>query len=86
MNLMTCSETRRRRSISPNQRAVGDEDRHQNVETVIELANGVAQPAAAHLLSRLHLSATIGNVLFEASISLSRSASSTSGRTMYITS
>ena len=53
MNLITCSETRRRRSISVDQRAGGG-NVHQNVETVVELAHRVGEPAAAHLLDALH--------------------------------
>src|SRR5216683_2218229 len=35
---------------------------HQNVKTVIELAHGVSEPAAAHLLNTLHLAATTGDI------------------------
>src|SRR6266852_2963276 len=35
---------------------------HQNVESVIELAHGVSEPAAAHLLNTLHLAATTSDI------------------------
>ena len=62
MNLITCSETRRRRSIS----AISEPAAaivQQNIEAVVELANGVGEPAAAHLLDALDFAATIGDVV-----------------------
>src|SRR5271170_6730203 len=39
----------------------------QDVETIVELADAVGEPAAAHLLDALHFAATIGDVRGEAS-------------------
>ena len=65
MNLITCSETRRRRSISvmslPSAAMC-----QQDVEAVVELAHCVGEAAAAHLLGGADLSAAIGYVFLEA--------------------
>ena len=60
MNLITGSETLRRRSNSSDHRATGL-DRHQNVIAVIELADQVGELAPAHLLHRLHHAPAIGD-------------------------
>src|SRR6185437_3489802 len=43
----------------------GRVDDEENVEAIVELADGVGEPAAAHLLGLLHGSATLGDVAGE---------------------
>ena len=69
-NLITGSETRRRRSIFVDSFAVGV-NRQQDVKPVVEFAHHVRQPALAHLFRVLYRCARIRSLGFEIEINLS---------------